>query len=239
VTNEGQMFYERAKQILADLDEAETALIPQSAALTGSLRLTAPVHFGENYIAPVLADFISSHEDLVVDIELLDRHVNLVEEGFDLAVRIGELPDSSLIVRKLFHVASRACASASYIEQFGQPEEPDRLDDHRGLFHRSGANLTEWSYINKDGQQRRATPSARMISNDDHVLLHAAIAGLGIIWVPEFIVKEVIAKGQLVEVMPDVNWIGHNAYAVYPPTRHLSNRVRACVDFLVTRFSDK
>ncbi len=237
LTNEGQAFYERAKQILVDLEEAESSLSRQTAGLKGRLRITAPVHFGENFIAPALTDFMALHDDLVIDVDLLDRHVNLVEEVYDLAVRIGRLPDSSLIARKLCTVTVKVCASPTYFERFGMPDDPLALSKHRALFHRSGAQITEWYFQSADGERHRARPQARMISNDDRVLLRAALEGHGLICVPEFVVAEGLSHRTLIEVMPETNWMGHEAYAVYPPTRHLSHRVRACVDFLAERIS--
>jgi len=237
-TNEGQAFYIRARQVLADLAEAEAALVQTTAVLSGQFRRTAAVHFGEVYLTPILTDFLSRHDALVLDLDLADRHVDLVQEGFDLAVRIGRLPDSSLIARKLCEVRMQVCASPDYLVAHGTPDSPDDLPRHFALFHRSGPNITDWYYDMPDASRHRARPQARMISNNDRVLMHAACRGEGLLCVPEFVATDAVKRGDLVEVLKQVNWAGHAAYAVYPPTRHLSNRVRGCVDFLAERIAE-
>ena len=238
ITNEGQAFFERAKQILADLEEAEAALTQEKTSLAGRLRLSAPVHFGQEYVAPALNAFVARHERLVLDLDLVDRHVNLVEEGYDLAIRIGRLPDSGLIARRLRAVDIYVCASPAYLAKRGEPETVEDLAGHDGLHHRSGATVTDWSWKDAAGAVRNAAIHSRMVSNDDRVLLRAARDGLGIISIPDFVVLPDVRAGRLRRIMPGVEWLNFAAYAVYPPTRHLSPRVRAIVDHLVVHFRD-
>ena len=236
VTNEGRAFFERSKQILNDLEEAETAMVYGKATLSGHLRISAPVHFGQEHIAPLLNDFVSTHDRLVLDLDLMDRHVGLVEEGYDLVIRIGRLQDSGLIARRLSDVEIYICASPDYLAERGTPETVDDLACHDGLRHRSGATITDWSYRDASGTIRNAPVKSRMISNDDRVLLGASCAGLGIISIPDFAALPDIRAGRLRRIMADTTWVDYSAYAVYPPTRHLSPRVRAIVDFLVANF---
>ncbi len=233
ITNEGQVFFERSKQILTDLEEAEAVLADGQSSLSGSLRISAPVHFGQEFIAPALNAFIADHDKLVIDLDLMDRHVNFVEEGYDLAIRIGRLPDSRLIVRRLSDVAIYVCASPDYLATHGEPQTIADLANHNGLLHRSGVTITDWLWTDENGALQNAAIRNRMISNDDRVLLSAARDGLGIINIPDFAAIPDVRAGRLRRIMQGTNWVDYSAYAVYPPTRHLSSRVRATVDFLV------
>ena len=233
VTNEGQVFFERSRQVLADLEEAEAALIHGRTSLSGTLRVSAPVQFGQQYIAPAMNEFIARHDRLTLDLDLVDRHVGLVEEGYDLAIRIGRLPDSGLIARRLCDVEVHVCASPGYLGTHGEPEAIGDLAHHDGLLHRAGATITGWAWTDGTGTVRNAAIRSRMISNDDRVLLAAARDGLGIISIPDFAALPDIRAGRLRRIMADTDWLTLGAYAVYPPTRHLSHRVRSIVDFLV------
>lgn len=233
ITNEGSAFFERSKQILADLAEAEAAFAEENDSLKGNLRISAPVHFGQEIITPALNRFISLHDQLTIDLDLVDRHVNLVEEGYDLAIRIGRLPDSSLIARRLSEIEISICASPEYLAQHGEPKTLDDLAYHRGLRHRSGFSITSWWWTDAAGINHDAAIQRRMASNDDRVLLAAACAGHGIICIPKFAALPDIQAGRLVPIMTEINWMNYDSYAVYPPTRHLSHRLRETVSFLL------
>ena len=236
LTRAGELFYERCVQILADLSEAETAVTHSGSTLTGTLRITAPLYLGQHRFIQIIDEFLTRHKDLTIDLDLNDGYANLVEEGFDLAIRIGALPDSSLRVRKLMSIPLITCASPAYLEQNGRPETPADLVHHQGLMHRSGTVISDWVY-QRDGQGRgrgpaRAKINIRFISNNDSVLLMMAEQGHGIICMPSLIVEQLLVRGRLEEVLPGVNWQGVDVQIVYPPLRHISNRARSFIDFL-------
>ncbi|MEJ2129410.1 MAG: LysR family transcriptional regulator [Woeseiaceae bacterium] len=203
LTDTGRSFYEHSARILADLDEAEAAVLQEHGELRGTLRIALPLSFGLHHMCEPVARFSRQHPRVHFDLDLNDRRVDLVQEGMDLALRIGRLSDSSLIARKLFDARTVVCAAPAYLEKHGVPETPDDL-------------LTA--------------------SNGDF-LEEAAKQGLGIVMQPTFIAGEAICNGELVPILQDYEWPVTPAYAVYPPTRHLSYRVRAFIDFLADYFS--
>ena len=235
LTEEGQVFYERCVRILADLDEAEADVTRSRGTLSGTLRLTAPLYFGQHHLAPLVAEFMGQHVDLTIDLDLSDHHANLIEEGFDLAIRIGRLHDSTLRTRKLLPVALYACASPAYLETFGVPGDITALYEHRGLLHRSGSVPSGWTYESDTGASMRARIRPSLISNNDALLLEATKRGQGIVCMPDFIVEEALCSGELVRILRDVDWQGASVQAVYPQARHLSSRVRHFIDFLAAR----
>jgi DNA-binding transcriptional LysR family regulator len=237
LTDTGRGFYERGLRILADLDEAEQAVSEQHATLRGRLRVAVPLSFGLLHLGPAVDDFLRLHPDLAFDLDLNDRQVDLLAEGFDLAVRIADLGDSTLIARRLAPIRHVACASPAYLEARGRPRHPAELADHPCLVYANAPSPGVWEYTDRDGRPGRVTVRARVQANNGDCLRQAAEAGQGIVMGPNFILHHAIERGTLVPVLTDVGWPLFNAYAVYPGTRHLSRRVRAFVDFLAERFS--
>ncbi len=236
LTDEGQRFYDRCARTIAELDEAEAALTQSHDLLTGTLRITASVYFGQYFLAPLVAEFLEEHSELSIEIDLTDQHVNLVEEGLDLAVRLGRLDDSTFRARKLLSVTHRVGASQAYLDKFGRPSNPAALGNHLGLMHRSGPKPTEWMYDNGRGRLQRAPIKPALVSNNDYLLLQAAKRGRGLLYMPHFVLEEAFANGDLIPVMDDVQWQTVNVYAVYPSASHLPSRVRRFIDLLVDRF---
>jgi len=239
LTDAGRQFHARAVHILADLEDAEQAVVDEAAELRGSLKLAAPLSFGLRHLSPAVADFLNQHPGIELDLDLNDRWVNLVEEGFDMAVRIGTLKDSSLLARRLGRVRFVTCASPEYLQRHGTPGHPSDLEQHAGLQYSNLSARQYWRFRAPNRDQLIAQPDIRMRANNGDVLVQAAIAGMGIVISPTFIVAEHLRSGRLQTVLEDFSFRQEGIYAVYPPGRLVSRRIRAFSDFLATRFGDR
>lgn len=239
LTDTGREFYTRSARLLADLEEAELAASSAHASLRGTLHVASPMSFGVLHLADAINDFLCLHEGLRLEADLNDRRVNLIEEGFDVAIRIGALADSSLIARRLAPIRHVTCASPSYLERFGTPESPDDLMNHAGLSYSNVPESAYWQYRCPGGEQRTVRIGSRMRVNNGDVLLSAARRGLGIVVSPTFLAYQAIEQGELVPILTEYRPPDDAAYAVYPPGRHLSHRVRAFIDFLAERFGER
>ncbi|MFW2404211.1 MAG: LysR family transcriptional regulator [Gammaproteobacteria bacterium] len=237
LTGAGGEFYARCNAILADVAAAEQCIGDAEAHLSGTLRVAAPVSFGVAHLGPAINDFLTAHPEVEFDLDFNDRQIDLVAEGFDLAIRITKLQDSSLIARRLTSIRSVICASPDYWNRWGRPQQPDELKQHRALRY-SNAPRRGWSWTGPDGDRGSVSVSFTQASNNGEYLSQAATAGLGIIRMPLFIVHEAIRAGELEPVLTQYRWGDVDAYAVYPQTRHVSQRVRAFIDFLAERFAD-
>lgn len=237
LTDTGRAFYERSARILADLDEAESSVLQEHGELSGNLRIALPLTFGVRHMGELIAEFQQRHPRIRFDLDLNDRRVDLIEEGMDVALRIGHLRDSSLIARKLFDARTVVCASPSYLDEHGTPETPDELADHDCLVYGNLAEPGRWAFTDKDGKRRHVDVRIAMTASNGDFTNVLAAQGLGVIIQPTFIAGERICSGDLVPVLTDYEWPVTPAWAVYPPTRHLSFRVRAFIDFLVDKFS--
>ena len=237
LTESGQGFYTRCIQILDDLEEAEHAVTQAHQELSGQLRVAAPLSFGLMHLGPAIIEFQKLHPKLNFDIDFNDRQIDLIQEGFDVGIRIADLKDSSLISRKLARVSVVICASPDYIKKHGAPNTPEELINHPCFTYSNLTNPDQWTFIDKQGEETMIKVSKLMQSNNGKFLQSAAIEGLGILRQPTFIAYEAITKGELIPILQDYSITEVNAYAIYPPTRHLSQRVRRFIDFLVERFS--
>lgn len=237
LTDAGMTFYERAVRILSEAEEAEAAVSQLSAAPRGVLRVNAPVTFGVQHLGPLLPDFMARYPDLAVDMTLNDRIVDLVEEGFDMAIRIARLPDSSLIARKLCPSPRLVVASPEYVARYGAPQRPDDLKQHTCLLYTYLLRSDSWFLTGPDGQEVEVRVTGRLRANNGDVLRAALLGGMGIAYTPAFIVGRDLAEGRLVRLLPD--WVDRSSavYAVYPHARLVAAKVRAFVDFLVEHFS--
>jgi DNA-binding transcriptional LysR family regulator len=232
LTESGRSFYDRCVRVLADVDEAELSVSQEHGALRGKLRVALPLSFGLLHLSAAINDFMSQHP--LVE---FDRQVDLMQEGFDVAIRIAQLSDSSLIARRLAPIGHAVCASPSYFAAHGIPKLPDDLEQHVCLAYSNLPNPGNWAYQEPDGRSGTVKVPVKLKANNGDFLCNAAIAGQGVVMQPTFYVYDAIARGLLVPVLTKYTWPRLNAYAVYPPTRHLSTRVRAFVDFLAERFS--
>jgi DNA-binding transcriptional LysR family regulator len=237
LTDTGQSFYEHGARILADLDEAESAVLQEHGELRGMLRIALPLSFGVRHMCRPVAEFSRKHPRVSFDLDLNDRRVDLVEEGADLAVRIGRLTDSTLIARRLFEARTVVCGAPAYFEARGMPQTPEELREHDCLVYSNLAEPTRWVCHDADGKRIRVDVTASMAVSSGDFLSAAAAQGLGIVMQPTFIAGEAIRRGELVPILTDYDWPVTPAYAVYPPTRHLSYRVREFIDHLVDYFS--
>lgn len=238
VTEAGRDFYEEAVRILGDLREAEAALASDQGALRGRLRLAAPLSFGLLHLAPALEEFMLLHPELVLDLDLDDRRVNLVEEGFDLGLRIGELEDSSLVARPLAPIRMCLCASPDYLRRHGSPKTPADLAFHAGLVYGNVPEAQQWRLLDSEGRAHSVKVPARLRANNGDVLLQAAIAGLGLVATPSFLAWQALASGQLVQLLPGYRLAETRAYAIYPGRKRLPERVRLLIEFLRERFGE-
>ena len=233
LTEEGRALDMRAREILASLQDAEAAVSEGTTRPRGTLRVTLPAAFGRLHIAPLLPDFLARHPDMQVSATLTDAVTDLVDHGFDLAVRIGRLGDSSLIARRLAPNHRLLCASPAYLARHGAPARPEALSGHACLVLGS---QPVWRFDGPDGEVTHR-PRALIESNDGEVLRQAALAGAGLTLKSTWEVGPDLAAGTLVRVLADFPCPSDVAvHAVYPGRHHLSPRVRAFVDFLVDRF---
>jgi DNA-binding transcriptional LysR family regulator len=239
LTEAGQSFYEHSVQLLADLDDAEASVRIATRAPKGTLRLSCGTSFGLRYFAPVLREFCERHKDVVVDLDLSDRTADLVEEGFDVAVRIGRMGQQGLVSRRLGTTQVVCCAAPSYLAAAREPlETPDDLARHRCLCYTNVGLPNVWRFQPRDADAEpidvRITPWHR--SNSGQLLATLAVQGLGIVYSPDFIVAESIRAGQLVPLLTTYLPPRSPIAAVYPSRRHLSAKVRSFVDFIAARF---
>ena len=238
LTEAGRGFYERSIKIVDDISELNALASDSNTCLEGTINLAAPLSFGLSHLAPAIDDFLSLHPELTININFSDRQINLIEEGLDLAVRIADLKDSSLIARKLSPIRTQLCASPEYLKKQGTPETLDDLK-HHPLLHYNLSNTSSWKLTDSQGEQHFIHVKAKINANNGDFLKDMAIAGHGILLIPTFISWKAIANGELVPLLSDYMTPQLNAYAVYPQTRYLSQRTRVLIDFLVERFGEK
>lgn len=238
LTDTGKNFYQRAVQILADLDDAEQSVTDETTELRGSIKLAAPLTFGLMHLSDAITDFLREHPAIELNLDLNDRNINLVEEGFDMAVRIGELKDSTLVARRLGTARIVTCASRTYLERHGEPINPDELHEHIGLQYSNINYKQQWRYVTPEGKTIYAQPQIRIRANNGEALAIAASAGLGITTSPTFILGRHIKEGSLVTILNEYQRPSVGIYAIYPPGRLIPKRIQVFSDFLAGRFGD-
>lgn len=232
-TEAGMLYYQRCQAILLDLSEADSSISNMATSLQGNLLISVPRDFGLLYISPNLPKFIELHPNLHVEIEFEDKRVDLVAEGYDLALRIGYMQDSSLVARKISSSPMHFVASPSYLESRGTPLTPDDLEYHQGLLYKSSLNQVHWQST-KANQIQRYKIQSKVVSNNGMALLEMTKAGLGISNAPDFFVKDALASGELVEILSEYKQKPLDIYVVYPNRRHLPAKVRAFIEFLAS-----
>jgi DNA-binding transcriptional LysR family regulator len=238
LTDAGQHYYERSLRVIDEVAELNAITTGNDDALAGTLRLAAPLSFGLSHLTPAIDIFARKHQDLTVHINFSDRQVDLVQEGVDLAFRIADLKDSTLKARRITPIRLRLCASPNYLKQQGSPRTLEDLKKHRLLSYDSSGSILPWKLVDAEGREHIIHPQAKIIANNGEFLRDMGIADHGIFISPTFISWEALAKGDLVQVLPDYRIPSINAYAVYPQTRYLPQRARLLIDFLVSRFGD-
>jgi len=237
LTEAGAAFYARASQILADLTDAEAEVQKATAQPRGNLRVTASLVFGQLYITPLLHEILERFPELSIDLSLTNRFVDIIDEGIDLAIRIGALSDSRLIARRLCNNQRVLVASPSYLEKRGTPKTPEELAEHDIVVYTGFAKPREWKLVGPNGVVSVGL-SGRVATNNLEVLVSCAKKGLGVTVGPTMSVNQALLSGELVRVLEDFEFEQSAIFAVYPSARQLSIKVRALVDFLVDKFDD-
>ncbi len=232
LTEAGTAYLERCTQILADLEEAEELASSQLADPRGTLRVTCALAFGVRYVAPQLGGYMQQHPRVVVDLSFNDRTVDIVEEGYDLAVRIGTLASSSLSARRLASTRMIVCAAPAYWQERGKPAAPEDLARHDALHYVYSSTSDEWRFVDASGAARNVRIRHRLRANNGEALLRAASSGLGVVQLPAFMVHESIARGELEPALDDYCAPELGVYAVYPARRLLAAKVRTFIDFM-------
>lgn len=232
LTETGQAYYERCVQLLADIDEAEAAAGAAAAVPTGKLKLTCPYNLLAQPIGPALAEFNRRRPQVDFDVTVADRVIDLVDEGFDLAVRIGAPGGEQLVARRLGATQLLICAAPGYLEKHGTPTVPADLAAHRVLTYAYVATPFQWRLLDGDGRPHEVRVAGPLHANSGELLVAAAVAGMGIIFEPDFVVGPHLARGELQRVLPQYSGPRLDVWAVYPSRRHLSAKVRAFVAFL-------
>lgn len=238
LTESGSAYFERCQQIIAAVIEAEEGALKLTTSPRGTLRLTMPLSFGILHMGPMISAYLKQFPEVKVDIQLTDRRVDLIEEGFDLAVRIGSLVESGLIARKLASDSLVVCGSPDYFRQHGVPLTPADLARHNCLIYTYSRAGEEWKMSGPDGHFAVKVTGSLRANNGDMVKL-AALGGVGLMRQPKFLVGEDIRAGRLVEVLTAYRDSDLGIYAVYPSRTYLSAKVRTFVDFMAATFAMK
>jgi DNA-binding transcriptional LysR family regulator len=238
LTHEGSAFLEDCQRLLADLANAEASVSAGGVKASGFLRVTAPAGFGRRHVAPLVPRFIAMHPDVSLSLNLSDRVVDIVNEGFDCAVRVGDLPDSSLISVRLADNRRLCVAAPSYLKRAGVPKHPSELARHECLTLSSDASQTRgWAFV-IDGELSHMRPSGRLDCSDGQVLHDWCVSGLGLAWRSTWEVEQEIAAGRLQTVLDEFAAPPNGIYAVFPHAKHLPLRVRLWIDFLKHTYGD-
>ncbi|UXI69997.1 LysR family transcriptional regulator [Tahibacter amnicola] len=235
LTEAGEHYYQRVAEILGDLGEAEAVAAQLQAEPRGRLRVSAPMSFAIHHLGAAIAEFQSRHPRIELELTLNDRQVDLVEEGFDMAIRIARLTDSSLIARRIAPCRMQLVASPAYLRREGTPRKPTDLSDHNFLCYTLAARKDE--VLLHRGEERAQIPiRGKLRVNNGDVIASAAVAGLGICLSPTFLVWQRMRRGELVRVLEDWDAPEIAIHAVYPPGRAVPAKTRSLIDFLVNRF---
>jgi DNA-binding transcriptional LysR family regulator len=238
LTEIGAEYLRRCQEIIQLVEEADGRLLESHDHPRGLLRVNAPVTFSERHLAPSIGEYRRRHPDVQVDLVVNDRVIDLIEEGFDMAVRIGRLKDSTLVARRLAPAHMALVASPAYLAARGCPQRPEDLAGHDCLIYAYSAERDEWRFAGEGGP-RTVRVKGPVSSNNGMILMQAAIDGQGIVALPTFIVGDALRDGRLVEILADYRPQDRAIYAVFPANRHLSPKVRSFVDFLVERFGGR
>ncbi|WP_274424884.1 LysR family transcriptional regulator [Chelativorans sp. YIM 93263] len=234
LTEFGRAYYERCRVVLAEAEAADALAADQFAEPRGKLRVTMPVHFGRRCVAPVLLELAQQYPALELDLSFNDHITDLAEDGYDLAIRTGSLQDKAgVIARRVAHQRMVVCASPAYLERHGRPQRIEDLERHHAVVYRRSGPAAPWLFP-RDGEPAVAiTPLNRMRLDDLDAIADAATVGLGLAWLPYWLVRERIRSGALIELLPDEPEFLYDAYALWLQTPHLPSKIRLAVDALV------
>ncbi|MFO7602979.1 MAG: LysR family transcriptional regulator [Gammaproteobacteria bacterium] len=235
LTDEGEVFYARCQELLGGIDEAEAEITSRSSEASGVLRINAPVSFGILHLAELWSEFAARHPRVKLDITLADRVVDLIEEGYDLAIRIATLPSSTLVSRRLAGTRMVLCAAPAYLQGAGTPAHPSELAQHKVLAYSYWSSNDVWHFDGPEGEVAVKTRPV-LVTNNGDTCRAAALQGHGIILQPSFIVGNDLVSGALVEILPAYRSLELGIYAVYPTRQHVAPKVRLMINFLREAF---
>lgn len=227
LTEEGRVFYQHCRAVLDGLDAAEQAVSNLQSKPQGRVKLTAPVTYGEQQLVPLINDFMVQYRDIEVTAFLSNQKIDLVEGGYDLAIRIGKLSDSTMMAKKLSRRTNFVCAAPAYLAQYGVPQTLSELSQHNCLL----GTRDYWHFV-ETGRERNLPVSGTVQYNSGHSLVDAALKGLGIVQLPDYYVQKYLESGELVSVLDSYREPEEGIWAVYPHNRHLSPKIRVLVDYL-------
>ena len=230
LTEEGKVFYQHCRSVLDGLDAAERAITNLKSKPQGKIKLTAPVTYGEKQILPLVNNFVKQHVDVEVSAYLSNRQIDLAEDGYDLAIRVGKLSDSSMMAKQLGKRANYVCAAPSYLEAHGIPYSIAELSQHSCLLGSS-----DYWHFSELGKEKSMRLKARLRYNNGYCLTDAALKGLGIVQLPDYYVEQHLKSGELISLLDNYRAPDESIWAVYPQNRHLSPRIRLLVDYLAAQ----
>jgi DNA-binding transcriptional LysR family regulator len=238
LTEGGRAYYARCKRILGDVEEAEAEVSQFQASPSGGIVVSASMLFGSTFLAPVLSGFLDRYPRVSIELPLTDRFVNLVEEGIDVAVRVGGLADSSLVARRIGAFRRVVCAAPRYLKRHGVPREPADMARHNCLIFSMLAEADRWRF-SSDGRDVTIPVTGRLRSNNQEVLLRAALDSAGIMLAPSWLVRDQVAKGRLRVVLQEFEPEPTPIHILYPHARLLSAKVRALIDYLAAQWGEE
>jgi DNA-binding transcriptional LysR family regulator len=236
MTDEGETYFHRATAILSEIEEVEAMVSNRFDTPRGTLRVSSSIAFGRHQIVPLMPEFLNTNPEVKLQLSLSDNLVDLVQEGFDVAIRVAELMDSSLVARRLAVDRRVVCAAPSYIEKHGCPQSPEALRDHNCLVVSQVPSMRDWEF-SFGNTVRKIHVEGRFETNSGVAVHEAVLDGIGIAQLPAFLVAPDIRAGRLVSFLDDRVATGKPIYAVYPHRRHLSPKVRVFIDFLVDKLT--
>lgn len=234
LTDSGTALAERAGRILAEAQAAEEAAIDSAKAPSGLVRIAAPITFGIRFVADAIADLLVAHPGIQIDLRLSDARVDIVADGFDIALRIADLPDSSLRARRLSPIKARVVAAPSYLAQHGTPRHPADLAHHACFLYANA--IGAWQFRKADGEEAAVRPAGPLTTDNGDAMMPALLAGLGIARLPDFIIDQELADGRLVEILPDWSPMNVALHLLTPPSTLRPARVELVIEFLSQRF---
>lgn len=239
-TDRGVDFYQRSRTVLEQLDAAAESVTEDEGTLAGLLRIAAPMSFGARWLGPALFPLLRAHPQLSVALDLDDRRVDLLAGGYDLGIRSGRLADSSLVAKRLARTRVIVCASPEYLQRHGSPATLEELARHATIGYSLVPADQSWQFepARKGGEPRTVTTKCRIVINNGDAMREAAIAGLGLVVLPSFVVADALRAGTLVNAAPALRPLGAAVWAMYPHTRHPSRKVRAIIEHLRRAFRD-
>jgi len=235
LTEAGSDYYQRASQILAMVEEAETSAAQEASVPRGTMRVTSSVAFGARHLGRAITEYLQRYPGVNIDLTLNDRVVDLVEEGFDLAIRVAARIDPGLVARRLTRIRIAACAAPAYLKKFGTPKSPEQLSGHNCLTYAYSNAQSDWRF-RRNRVEKTVGVSGNLQGNNGDILVNAAIEGLGVILQPNFLVFEALRQKRLVRILPQWQADELAVYAVYPHRKFLPPKVRSFIDFLAERF---